>query len=263
MGIEAIKIDKNSKLPKYKQLSEQIENLIMSGELSPGEKLPTERLLEEITGISRGTIKAAYYELQKTGRIKTIQGSGSFVTEYTHEEAKKMAEESVEKLFKQMQVLELTLPEIEHIFQKQLDKRYEYSKRVKVAWVDCCVECLSIISDQLEPMRSISLETYLLDEVLENPKILPNEYDLLVTTSRHFDALAPLLPDKLERMEKVTLDLKMATVIELVKIPADARVALWSISDTFVPIMAEGGGCFAGASGLYQSPAGGNDPGDS
>ena len=234
-----IKFDDNSKLPIYKQLCFHIESLIISGKLKPGERLPTERVLEEITGISRGTIKSAYKELQKNERIKTIQGNGSFVMEYSHDEAKKFAVGYIAKMMNQMQIFNISLPEIEEIFNKELEIRYESNRRVKVAWVDCSIECLSTISEQLESMKSICLTTYLLDDIINNPDKLSKDYDLIVTTSKHFDTLSPLLPDKLSIMEKVTLDPKMDTVIEIVKIPAGKKVALWSISHTFVPIMHE------------------------
>ena len=62
-----ISIDKNSSVPTYLQITEQIKEKISSRELTPGDRLPTERELSEAIHISRGTIKRAYDELGDVG----------------------------------------------------------------------------------------------------------------------------------------------------------------------------------------------------
>ena len=50
-----ITIDFNKKTPIYKQLVEQLTRSIKSGELKPGDRLPTERELAERLDVARGT----------------------------------------------------------------------------------------------------------------------------------------------------------------------------------------------------------------
>lgn len=70
-------IDKNDSSPAYIQLANQIKNKILTGELSVGDRLPTERELSETANISRGTIKRAYDELSHEGILERKQGSGA------------------------------------------------------------------------------------------------------------------------------------------------------------------------------------------
>jgi GntR family transcriptional repressor for pyruvate dehydrogenase complex len=58
---------------------EQIRRMISTGALSPGQRLPAERELAELFGVSRPTIREAIRVLGFSGVIETKQGSGSYV----------------------------------------------------------------------------------------------------------------------------------------------------------------------------------------
>lgn len=75
-----IKVDKTSKTPLYKQISEQIEELILTNELAYNEKLPFEKDLAELYNVSDIVIKNAYNVLKQKNLVKAIKGKGSFVT---------------------------------------------------------------------------------------------------------------------------------------------------------------------------------------
>jgi len=67
--------------PMYKQVTDQIKNAIASGDVKPGEKLPSIRELAEGLKTSAITIKRAYLDLENEGYILTRAGMGSFVAE--------------------------------------------------------------------------------------------------------------------------------------------------------------------------------------
>ena len=58
----------------------QIRTLISSGELKPGERLPSERKLAEQLGKSRGQVREALSKLEFYGILKTVPQSGTVVT---------------------------------------------------------------------------------------------------------------------------------------------------------------------------------------
>jgi len=60
---------------------EQILKSIESGQLKPGDKLPTEQQLIEMFGVGRSTIREATSTLSSLGYIQSIQGKGCFVSE--------------------------------------------------------------------------------------------------------------------------------------------------------------------------------------
>jgi len=66
-------------LPLYQQLREHVLRMIRSGQLEPGGALPAERLLAELLGVSRLTVRKAFDSLVAEGVLVRRQGSGTFV----------------------------------------------------------------------------------------------------------------------------------------------------------------------------------------
>lgn len=66
----------------YEQVADQLRELITSGELSPGERLPNEALLAREFGVSRATIREALRVLAAQNLLRTAKGAGggSYVT---------------------------------------------------------------------------------------------------------------------------------------------------------------------------------------
>lgn len=61
---------------------QQIENMILSGELEVGEQLPSARELSIRMGVSRPVISAGLIELEKLGFVEIIPRQGTFVCDY-------------------------------------------------------------------------------------------------------------------------------------------------------------------------------------
>jgi GntR family transcriptional regulator, transcriptional repressor for pyruvate dehydrogenase complex len=64
----------------YMKVINYIKKQIRSGELSIGGKLPAERELSEILGISRNSVREAIRTLDNMGVISSQQGAGNFLT---------------------------------------------------------------------------------------------------------------------------------------------------------------------------------------
>ena len=66
---------------KHAEISAQIEQAIMSGELEPGDRLPPERTLAAEHGVSRMTVRQALQTLEARGLLRRAIGrsGGSFV----------------------------------------------------------------------------------------------------------------------------------------------------------------------------------------
>jgi DNA-binding FadR family transcriptional regulator len=66
----------------YEQVYDQLRELIMTGELARGERLPNEAILARDFGVSRGTVREALRVLAAQSLIRTAKGAGggSFVT---------------------------------------------------------------------------------------------------------------------------------------------------------------------------------------
>ncbi len=65
----------------YRQIVEQIKYRVASGELSPGQRLPSIRELAKQLKINPRTVVKSYEELRAAGLAVMRQGQGVFVTE--------------------------------------------------------------------------------------------------------------------------------------------------------------------------------------
>jgi DNA-binding FadR family transcriptional regulator len=65
----------------YRQIADQLRQLIDDGEYAVGSRLPTERELAEKLGVSRPTVREALIVLEVEGRLRIKVGSGIHVVE--------------------------------------------------------------------------------------------------------------------------------------------------------------------------------------
>src|ERR1035438_7987116 len=72
-------LNPDSETPFYRQLYFQVKELIDSGRLAKGSRLPATRELAGQRGLNRTTVSAAYELLETAGLITGHVGRGSFV----------------------------------------------------------------------------------------------------------------------------------------------------------------------------------------
>jgi DNA-binding FadR family transcriptional regulator len=63
----------------YRKIAQQLSDLIASGELAPGQRLPSERELAQQLGVSRPSLREALIALEIEGKVDVRVGSGIFV----------------------------------------------------------------------------------------------------------------------------------------------------------------------------------------
>ena len=80
IGVEAPKIDYRAELPPHRQIAAWVLARIESGELRPGQPVPSEKDLVDAFGVARTTARRAIAYLRETGAVRTVPGRGSYVT---------------------------------------------------------------------------------------------------------------------------------------------------------------------------------------
>jgi GntR family transcriptional regulator len=73
-------VQKDSSVPIYSQVEQIVMDMIDSGKLSPGQRVPSEREIAETLGISRMTARAAISGLVADGYLYSVPGKGTFVS---------------------------------------------------------------------------------------------------------------------------------------------------------------------------------------
>ena len=71
----------------YRQIADQLRQLIDHGEYRVGSRLPTERELADMLGVSRPTVREALIALEVEGRLRIRVGSGIYVNAQPPSEA--------------------------------------------------------------------------------------------------------------------------------------------------------------------------------
>lgn len=108
-GSIAFSLDQSSGVPIYRQIIQQIEYAVLSGQMKTGDKLPTIRSLSVELKINSNTIAKAYSELEIRGILKTQAGTGTFIAEHGMKPEqgirRQKVQEIVNRFLQDMQVL--------------------------------------------------------------------------------------------------------------------------------------------------------------
>jgi GntR family transcriptional repressor for pyruvate dehydrogenase complex len=72
-------IDAERRGTTFEEVVSQLQEMIHNGELRPGDRLPPERDLAKLLGVSRPTLRAGISSLAAVGVLQSKQGAGTFV----------------------------------------------------------------------------------------------------------------------------------------------------------------------------------------
>ena len=101
-------LKKSPGVPLYEALYRCIRQDILSGALSPGEKLPSKRALAQTLEVSKITVEAAYNQLLAEGYIRSQEKKGYFVEAVERQAQLQIREPRADQLPKQEYLLDLT-----------------------------------------------------------------------------------------------------------------------------------------------------------
>lgn len=77
----ALALPRNSHLPPYQQVAEELRQRIRCGDLQPGDRIPSARSLQRLYKIANGTAQSVVRTLRDEGLVHSTQGRGSFVAD--------------------------------------------------------------------------------------------------------------------------------------------------------------------------------------
>jgi GntR family transcriptional regulator len=96
-----IRLSMDDPEPMYRQIESQLRDLILSGQLRPGTRLPTIRALAHELSCSVITTRRAYEDLEREGFIRTRVGRGSVVAEIPEGKMSAYRREAVDGAFRE------------------------------------------------------------------------------------------------------------------------------------------------------------------
>jgi len=236
------KIDRQAKRAVYRQIMSGITTMVQDGLLVSGDKLPSERELAELLNTSRGTIKKAYDKLCTNNVAQSVIGSGTYISigqDVIDKSRKQNAVSSIESLIENLLYKGFSYHEVETHFQLVINKYRHDSTLVKIATIDCSNEALYTFEQQLEYISNISIDKILLDDLTSSstPEKILQQYDLILTTSTHYQQVCQILPNLNTKIMQAILSPDRQTVIELAQIPKDKKVGSICLSNRYLQVI--------------------------
>ena len=115
-----IQINYHDSRPIYEKVKDSLRQLVFSGALGEGEKLPSVRELAVSLTVNPNTIQRAYRELEQEGLIVSIPGKGSFVAAGGGAKAARMRElkEKLNALAAEFEALGISRDELAQIIKE-------------------------------------------------------------------------------------------------------------------------------------------------
>ena len=77
--MDAPEIDYRADVPPSRQIAAWIAARIESGDLAPGQPIPSEKEITDTFGVARTTARRAVAWLREQGVVRTVPGRGSYV----------------------------------------------------------------------------------------------------------------------------------------------------------------------------------------
>lgn len=125
MPILDIQLSSATGVPFYRQVVDQIADMIRAGTLAPGTRLASVRDLALQLQVSLITVRRAYGDLETAGLIVRRQGQGTFVADEVgaaaQQQARNDAESTLQQAVDRALQLGLSAEEIEEIVTQHID----------------------------------------------------------------------------------------------------------------------------------------------
>lgn len=121
-----IQINAASGIALYEQISEQIKQLILAGELPDGFPLPSVRILAQQLGVSVITTRRAYTELEQEGYVVTTPAKGTFVSHHYNERLRELGYIRLSELIDDLVYLAIALDVEPQQLAELLGEHYQY-----------------------------------------------------------------------------------------------------------------------------------------
>ena len=235
-------IQSDSEVPASKQLFAQIQFAIASGQYPPAHRLPSTRQLAMITGLHRNTISKVYQQLEESGLVESIAGSGIYVKLHGREniiESDSPFASSVNRIKESIdRVLELgcTIQQVKELFLEEIDWRLSCCDRIMVTVPHRDIGAGKIIQQELQDSFSIEIELIELEKL---PQILEKiNFGTLVTNRYFIQEVLAIVPANSFRV--IPIDMyDFNKELELIKaLPSEACLGIVSASEGTLSVAA-------------------------
>jgi GntR family transcriptional regulator len=186
-------IQTDSEIPASRQLYDQMLFAIASRQFSPGHRLPSTRQLAMQTGLHRNTIGKVYNQLEGTGVVESVAGSGIYVRSLGNESSHLVANSPIDPNLSAVDVVSQSLntllaqgysfSQARELFLSEIDWRVRCSARVFVTVPRIDFGAGELMTQELQQSLGIPIQLVSLEKLEAH---LAESHAATIVTSRYF-----------------------------------------------------------------------------
>ena len=159
----------------------------------------------------------------------------------TGNEKRMAAIELLDSLLDTLEDWNFSVPEILNLMNISIAKREGENGGLRVAVIDCNAESLEIFKKQLLYIPDISISAFLVETILldDNPQALLSSYDLILTTTTHYEQVAEHIGEKKNILVKVAVAPSRDTIVNISRLDPSASVGIFCRTNKFAQIITD------------------------
>ncbi|MDJ0745814.1 MAG: GntR family transcriptional regulator [Xenococcaceae cyanobacterium MO_167.B27] len=234
-------IQSDSDIPASKQLFDQIQFAIASGQYPPSHRLPSTRQLAMITGLHRNTISKVYQQLEEAGLVESVAGSGIYVKTQERKIVESdspliaqsnIIEESIDRLLQ----LNSSLTQVKELFLEEIDWRLRCKEKVIVTVPHRDLSAGEIMQQELSASLNIPIDLVTLEDI--EPILAETNFGTLITSRYFIKEVLEIIPPSSFRVIPIDIydyskELKMIN-----SLPPQACLGIVSLSQGTLDVAA-------------------------
>lgn len=233
-----ITIDKNSKVPLYKQVANAFIKAIEVGEYTLDVRLPAEAKLASDLGVAQGTIKKAYEILQNGNYIKKVRGAGAYV-KGREGLVEKHPKEVIRELYEKLEGSGLTMKEIYWSAREKSMQFFKEKDKLVIALIEENKESVSKVIETLKEIEYVEVVYYPIEEILMKSQKLDTRCRLILSSKNTYAKLLRFGDENHLRVEEYVLKESREIIRKLTTIPDGRRLCIVYRSQAFLKSIQE------------------------
>ena len=188
-------VQPDSEIPVSKQLYDQMLFAIASQQFSPGHRLPSTRQLAMQTGLHRNTIGKVYNQLEATGLVESVPGSGIYVKSLGHESNHLLTNPTIDPTLSALDLVSqslnilltqgYSLTQSRELFLSEIDWRWRCSSRVFLTVPQTDIGAGELMLQELQQSLGIPVQLVALEKLEAE---LVRIHAATIVTTRYFIA---------------------------------------------------------------------------
>ncbi len=223
-----IHVNKSGSFGVKDQIKRQIRLLIESGELAPGQAMPSVRDMAGLINVNRNTVSAAYREMAEQGWLTIVTGSGAYVAENRAALNNKILKSIFDRAVREAIDQGYGVSRIADYFVTRLDVNASMFRERGLAVVDCNHEVIKAIREVIATGLGVESEGVLIQDLeagnKEAVRIVENA-DLVACGFSHIEEIKKVLPGVGPKLVATLLKPDIRLMNELLRAPAGTRIA--------------------------------------